>query len=161
MRTQGQVKQQLRQVIYRHLQKKLRALFKKKPITCGHNRKVPLVDGGHVRLCGFLHPNLGIPRHVPCDDRISGCTEMARECPMWGPRQPKADVKAQYHALIQSSDRGRIAAEYPDIAALMWVLDDPADIPSESEIAEMGDEDEEEPEKPGGLWGWFKKLGGG
>ena len=160
MRNQGQVKQQLKQVIYRHLQKKLRALFKQKPTTCGFNQGVLLGDGGHVRLCGVLNAS-GVPRNVPCDDRILGCYDMARECPLWGPMRDKRDVKAEYHRLIQSNDRGRIAAEYPDIAALMWVLDDPADVPSEDDIAEMGDEEEDEPEVPGGIWGWFKKLGGG
>jgi len=159
MRTQEQIKQQLKQVVFRHRQRKLRDLFKHKPTTCCNNRKVPL-GVAHVRLCGVLNP-AGIPRNVPCDSRIVGCDDMARECPLWGPRRDKADVKAEYHALIRSGDRGLIAAEYPDIAALMWVLDDStAEVLSESEIAEMSGDDEELV-PPGGLWGWIQKLGGG
>ena len=153
MRTQSQIQQQLKQVVYRHLQKKLRMLFKKKPTTCRHNREFRFEDGSYVRLCGVRNPM------IPCDDRIPGCSELARECPLWKEMRDKQDVKAEYHDLIQSSDRGRIAARYPDIAALMWVLDDTADVPSESDIDEMGGESEDEEEDPGSLWGWFKRLG--
>lgn len=158
MQTQSKIKQQLKQVVYRHLQRKLRALFKQNPTSCRHNRVVSLEGHSHVRLCGVLSPT-GIPRNVPCDDRIPGCYDMARECPLWDPMQDKRDVKAEYHNLIRSNDRGRIAAEYPDIAALMWVLDDTADVPSESDIDEMGDEGEDEEDEPGSIWGWFKRLG--
>jgi len=159
MRTQGQIKHQLKQVIYRHLQRKLRALFKQKPCTCGFNQEILLGGESYVRLCGVTN-SMGVPRNVPCDDRIPGCADMARECPLWEPKRSKEDVKAEYHDLIQSKDRGRIAAEYPDIAALLWVLDDSDDVPSESDITEMGGDDEDDPERSGGLWGWLKKLGG-
>ncbi len=159
MRSQAQIRRQLKQVTFRHLKRQLRALFKQRPDTCQHNRDVALDEDTHVQLCGVLDGQ-GRPRNVPCDSRIPGCNEMARECPLWHPLRTKAEVKAAFHGVVQSDDRGVVASEYPDIAALMWVLDDPADTPSVAEVEEdLGDE---EPE-PVQSWTrkWIRKLGGG
>lgn len=160
MRSQTQIRQQLKQVTFRHLKKQLRELFKQRPDTCLHNREVLLDEDSHVNLCGVLDGH-GRPRDVPCDSRIPGCDSMARECPLWDPLRTKAEVKAEFHDLVQSGDRGLIASEYPDIAALMWVLDDPTDTPSVEEVEE-GLDDDEEPE-PVQSWTrkWIRKLGGG
>jgi len=90
---------------------------------------------------------------------------MARSCPFWEPLKTKAEVKEEFHALIQSGDRGLIASEFPDLAALMWVLDDPNEVPSvrevEEAIQEAGEsDDDEEPESVTWLSGLVKKLGG-
>jgi len=162
MRSQGQIQHQLKQVVFRHLQKKLRANFKKRPDTCGHNRQVELDDCTVVHLCGVLASD-GTPRNVPCDARIPGCSEMARECPLWVPVKTKDEVKAEFHGVIQSGDRGLIASEYPDIAALLWVLDDPQGIPTVAESDEALARAEGDPAEPSRHWwtGLLKKLGGG
>ena len=156
MRTPGQIQHQLKQVIYRHLQKKLRENFKQRPTTCIHNQDVRLTGRSSVHLCGYLSAE-GVPRHVPCDDRIPGCSEMARKCPLWEPLNTKEDVKAEFHALIQSKDRGVIAAEYPDVAALLWVLDDVKDIPSEAEIEEVITQVEDDTLEERGWWSRLRR----
>lgn len=155
MRTKGQVKQQLKQVVFRHLQKVLRGKLKQSPATCRYNRELSLSPGSEVHLCGVLNSE-GVPRHVLCDARLDACTEMARECPLWEPIRGKELLKSDFHKFLRSGDRGKIAARYPDIAALMWVLDNP-EMPSESEISEMAVADP--PVSPGGVWGWLHKLG--
>jgi hypothetical protein len=168
MRTQAQIRHQLKQVTFRHLQKRLRKLFKQRPTTCQHNREVPLdEDGSYVRLCGVLSPD-GVPRDLLCDPRIAGCNDVARECPLWEPLQTKDQVKAEFHAVVQSGDRGIIAADFPDIAALMWVLDDPNDVPSEDEIEALADPPAHPSTPPASElprvlragWRWPKFLGG-
>lgn len=165
MRTQAQIRQQLKQVTFRHQKKRLRTLFKQRPDTCCHNREVELDADSHVYLCGFTS-SAGEPRNVPCDARIPGCSEMARECPLWEPMQTKSEVKQEFQELM-ATDRGVIASKYPDIAALMWVLDEPGDdeITPDSLGPRYGepyedeplDEDEIEP-----TWKWLlKKLRGG
>jgi len=139
MRTKSQIKQQLKQVTYRYLQRLLRQNYKKKPTTCGHNR-LDVIDedaGLAVRVCGFIETD-GKPRNVICDPRVEGCNDLARDCPLWSPLATKEQVKEDFHAIIQSGDRGTIAAKYPDIAALLWVLDDPeeSDVLSEDEVDE-------------------------
>jgi hypothetical protein len=162
MRSQGQIRHQLKQVIYRHLQKRLRANFKKRPDTCCYNREVELDDTSSVFLCGVTSA-AGNPRNVPCDARIPGCLDMARDCPLWEPIKSKAEVKAEFHEIIQSGDRGIIASEFPDIAALLWVLDDPDDVPTRAEVEAAVEAAAGEEPEPHRTW-WdrlLKKLGGG
>jgi len=158
MRTKTQIKQQLKQVTFRHLQRLLRQNFKKKPQTCTYNNH-EWVDpdlGYGVSLCDVKEE--GLPRNVVCDPRVEGCNNMARECPLWAPCRTKEQVKEDFHAVIQSSDRGLIASDYPDIAALLWVLDDPeeSDVPSKEEVEEaVQEEPEEEEEPPPVTSSWF------
>lgn len=156
MRPRSQVRQQLRQVTFRHLQKQLRDNFKQKPSTCKHNREILLNDGS-VRVCGHLNPE-GHPRHVVCDARVAGCKEMARSCPLWAPLKTKEEIKETFGLLLQS-DRGEIAAKYPDIAALLWVLDSEEDVPSSEDLARV--EPEEGVSLPPSSWwsGLLKKWG--
>jgi hypothetical protein len=93
------------------------------PATCKHNKAVPL---GHdeVHLCGYVVDDA--PRNVVCDSRVSGCDAAARGCPFWSPRLSKEEIRAGFEALLES-DRGTIASQYPDIAALMWVTSDEED----------------------------------
>jgi len=159
MRSQTQIRHQLKQVTFRHLQKRLRKLFQQRPETCLHNREVLLDEcGSYVRLCGVLSPH-GVSRDLLCDDRIARCNDVARECPLWEPLQTKDEAKIEFHEIVQSGDRGVIASEFPDIAALMWVMDDPTDVPTQAEIDELSPPvKDHEPEKS---WlRWPRILGG-
>jgi len=118
----GQVRQKLKQVMFRHLKKRLKALYKRKPSTCLFNEPVELSDSVSVCLCHFREAPEVRPRLVLCDERDRACLRYAREdCPWWEPCKSKDAVKDEFHELMQS-DRGVIAAEYPDIAALLWVM---------------------------------------
>lgn len=121
--TPGQVRQKLKQVLYRHLQRKLRNNFKKLPESCKHNRKESLgKTGQYVGVC--RHPNRDEgPRGRVCDSRVFGCDTVARMCSWWAPLRHKDDIKTEFRDFLRNSSRGQIAAEYPDAAALMWVLD--------------------------------------
>lgn len=121
MQTRQQIRLRLKQVVYRHLQRRLRDNFRKTPLTCRHNKTVSL---GHdvVHLCGYITD--GLPRNVLCDPRAAGCDSLAKACPFWEPLSSKEEVKASFDLLL-ASDFGTIAAQYPDIAALMWALSDP------------------------------------
>lgn len=125
MRTEKQTRKQLSQVLYRHLQRRLRSNFKHRPHTCSHNRTSP-VGKFEVGVCG--HPRAQDREEIPvapflCDSRCPVEVHQAKECPWWEPLATKKTVKDEFQALIESGDRGHIAAEYPDVAALMWVLD--------------------------------------
>jgi len=115
MRPEGQVRQQLKQIIYRHRQHLLRCNFKHQPDSCIHSKKAALgqeqVGMCSLRVC------------VICDQRMGNCLELAKACPLWEPRKTKKEIKEDFDRLVTSTDRGQIAALFPDIAALMWVLD--------------------------------------
>jgi len=136
MRPEGQIRQQLKQVTFRHLQKRLRENFRQRPDNCAFNQG-SLIEGQTRNACGFIEAE-GLPRLIVCDSRSPGCAEMARKCPLWQPRHTKEDIKQDFLHLIQG-DRGLLAAQYPDIAALMWVLDSAGEPLSASEIQEAAE----------------------
>lgn len=143
MRSEGRIKHQLKQVIYRHLQKRLRMNFKKRPHTCLHNKEV-IIHGVRVGVCS--HPDVkmegqNFSPYVVCDTHVSGGIQQAQECSFWDPVASKEDIKEEFTNLVNSGDRGRIAAECPDVAALMWVLDNQDQEVNLLDILE-GDEDE-------------------
>lgn len=153
MRTEGQIRHQLKQVTYRHLQRRLRDNFRSYPEGCANNVATPLGEGegSFVGLCGALRSD-GTPRNIPCDSRIAGCSEMARECPLFVPLLTKEQIKDEFKALVQSEDRGLIAAQYPDIAALLWVLDSLGGLPTVAEIDEHLEADAQVSPRWGNLW---------
>ena len=123
LRTEGQIKQKLKQVMFRHLQKLLRAkLFRKRPDTCLHNR--PSVEGG-VKVWECARQSPEVYRRV-CDSRFGNCLLFAKTCPCWEHKGSKKEVQEKFRALMESKDMGAIASEYPDTAALLWVLGEDA-----------------------------------
>lgn len=119
MRTEGQIKQKLKQVMFRHLQKLLRTkVFRKRPDACKHNQ-LSSASGPKVWLCHSRDPDVN---HRICDTRFEDCLKFALICPCWEPKRSKEGVQADFRLLMESGDRGIIASEYPDIAALLWVL---------------------------------------
>jgi hypothetical protein len=118
MRTEGQIRQQLKQVLFRHLQRELRQNFKRCPEGCQHNRIRYLGGEQGLGICGLDPKQLLI-----CDQKLGGDIQ-AQTCPKWQALRSKEQIKTEFRALIASGDRGRIAARYPDVVAMMWVLDD-------------------------------------
>jgi len=134
MRSEGQVKHQLQQVLYRHLQKRLRANFKLRPGTCLYNQPVLGSSGFSVDVCHYQET-----AGTVCDVRIDPMR--AKACPHWEPHQGKEAIRAEFRDLIESGERGRIAVEYPDVAALLWVLNES---PQEPLAAALAAEETEE-----------------
>lgn len=122
MRDESAIRHKFKQVCFRHLKKILRANFRKQPHTCKFNRMTP-VGGDPTHQVGYCnHPDA--VGKVLCDTRVDGCLESAQVCRRWIARQEKERIKRAFYDLVESKDRGRIASEYPDIAALLWVMDE-------------------------------------
>jgi hypothetical protein len=130
MRREGEIQQKLKQVIYRHRQKLLQENFKKAPQTCIHNG----VDLD-VRLHLCRHPSQTM--RVYCDPMALSCVELAKECQLWQPKSTKEEIKAKFGELM-GQKTSTIAAEYPDIAALKWTLQETG-----GEEIRLDDEDKE------------------
>ena len=128
MKDSAAVRQKLKQVLTRHLQKQLKDVFRRRPRTCLHNRAFDLGrPGDEVGMCFYMLDNK--PRGVPCDERVKGHgVEQAKCCPYWEPLRGKEDVQAEFHSILDTKNLAIIAGEYPDVAALMWVLGDDADM---------------------------------
>lgn len=119
MRRESTVQHKLQQVLYRHLQRRLRENFKQKPSSCRYNRSFG--SGVPVGVCVLCRGDSG-PRGVTCDER-SGGNAQAEACPWFEPRQTKDEIRAEFKAVFSQPDRGLTAAAFPDVAALLWVLD--------------------------------------
>ena len=137
IRSPSQIRHQLKQVLFRYLQRELRDNFKESPEACYHNHLTPIAGSvekiGVCRYEGIVKE--GTPRGKACDSRIGGCINMARACRFREPIRTKLEIREAFRTLMDSHDRGKIAAVYPDVAALMWVLDG-VDVTEEVLLAE-------------------------
>jgi hypothetical protein len=151
VKTEGEVRQKLKQVLYRHRQKRIQAVFRQAPETCTHNSTLEPRgrhdNAGGVQAC--VYTTDGVPRGVVCDVRYDN-GQRARNCPLWEGRTTKSEVKAEVREILESGNRGLIAKNFPDAAALMWVLD------SSSPPEDGEPEPEPEPESFWGRLPWFK-----
>jgi len=123
MKSESQIRHKLKQVLYRHLQKKIRGLFR--PSGCIYNVS-GMFQEQTVGMCNYGNRGKHI---IVCDSRVEGCNQQAVDCSWFKPAQSKEDVKASFKELAGDlSKRGQLAFEYPDVAALMWVLEDIGDL---------------------------------
>lgn len=123
MRTAGQVRQQLKQVVFRHLQRELQDNFRVLPPSCQWNRREPIAGTQEwVGVCACPATDMGSPNGNICDTRVADGEARARRCSYWQPKRTKDQVKVDFRAFM-AKPRGEIAVKYPDVAALMWVLD--------------------------------------
>jgi len=137
VKTEGKVRHKLKQVLYRHLKKRLKSNFRRLPCTCRHNADVDLGDGSTIGICMF--PVEDGPRGMICDKRLAGHSQ-AQRCDLFDPMLTKEEVKEAFRAVLEG-EPGEIAAAFPDAAALMWVLDE-----FDTEMSEIGTEIEKDPE---------------
>ncbi|MEI6297857.1 MAG: hypothetical protein WCO84_09570 [bacterium] len=87
-----------------------------------------------------LEDNAG-PRKVVCDSLCLNGMTQAIECPMWQAVRTRESVKREFQKLIHG-DKGQIAVSFPDIAALLWVLDTDEDSSSLDTIIREAPEEE-------------------
>lgn len=158
MKTEAQVRQKLKQVIFRHRKEFVREGLSRRPQNCAHNRTVrlPVHTGNRasLRVCDYRQGDDAMD--VVCDPTMAG-DEQAQECPFFACRQTASSLKEDFKAKLGLDGSpvqiGVIASEYPDVAALMWVMgpgknvdkNDPEDA-QESILALFGSDAFEEPE---------------
>lgn len=122
MREPGAIRHKAKQVRFRHLKQLLEEALAQTPDNCLHNRKFH-----HPQIVVSGGPPVGVcvcpaqDGDVLCDKAWGG-TERARVCPLFEPTTTKEEVKQEYRDFLATADLARIANTYPDLAALMWVL---------------------------------------
>jgi len=119
MKTEVQIRRKLKQSAFRHLKKRLEANFRRLPERCRYNFPTTYPNGRTgVRVC--CAPLLSL-KGVVCDSEMD--PNVANDCGSWGPLRKKEAIREEFVALLRG-DRDQIAAQgMPDVAALMWVLD--------------------------------------
>ena len=126
MRSEGSVRQKLKQAKFRHLKRVLEERLKRRPCNCTHNRSLQY---GPLAKFGFCSLHI----EDPAEWQALLCTELREEmnnapdCPAFEPPLSKDELKQEFIDKFGLSDLGTVAADYPDLAALMWVLEDEGD----------------------------------
>lgn len=117
MKTEAQIKHKLSQVRFRHLKREVRTGLSRRPENCRHNGRINLPVYGPSGIC--LLKTEGAER-VLCDEILE---DRAPSCDAFECLHSKGSLKKRFDDFLKSSDRAHIAEQYPDMAALLWVLD--------------------------------------
>jgi len=129
VKTEGEIKQKVKQVIFRHRKAYIRQGLAKKPLNCRHNDTVRLPvhmsNRAELRVCGFC-PDGVTPNNFVCDSTMGG-DKQAADCPFFENHTTADELKEEFNKKLGLNGEapvqiGYIAKEYPDVAALMWVL---------------------------------------
>lgn len=126
----SKIKQKLKQIKFRHLKRYLSANLTEDSRNCVHNERV-VGKKGEVCVCGYEGSN-----HYSqiCDYNYN--KKLAKECGLFCPKKSKDELKAEFFTFIDESSRGAVAKEFPDVTALLWVLDLFEDKHSDIELEE-------------------------
>ena len=121
MKTLGKIKHKLRQVRHRLLQKAIRTGLSKKPCNCEHaglvrgNSSEPLF---YVCLLDSNKPREWEVRYAI----LLFLTPALFFKPFREKEQITQEFNRDFDALLSQKDIGSIASQYPDVAALLWVI---------------------------------------
>jgi len=166
VKTEGQIKQKVKQVIFRHRKEYVRHGLSRRPENCSYNERVHLpvhmANRATMGVCGHCFDG-DTPRNLVCDSTMGG-DRQAEGCSFFQERTSADDLKDEFNRKLglngPAVEIGYIAKEYPDVAALMWVMGPGKDANREEPAKELerqsnilaffGDEEEPEeiPERP-------------
>jgi hypothetical protein len=151
VKSAGAIKHKLNQVRFRHMKKRIEAELRRAPGNCTFNAVVqpPTSPDGEVRnghgfgvgLCLYGAGDPSTWKPTFCDERVDGGAR-AKDCGLFCPRKSKDRVKEEFRRELDGMTLPEVAFRYPDMAALIWVLDE-EDIPEVE--ADEGDREDTPP----------------
>jgi hypothetical protein len=150
VKTEGEIRQKLKQVLFRHRKSFLQDGLDRRPDNCVHNDVVHLplsvsVNDGSTRVCRFVAED-GTWNNRICDSRLGG-DRQAIKCPYYACRNTAGDLKQTFRADLGLDggpmELAHIAKTYPDVVALMWVLGE-VERPETSILSFFSEEDEDD-----------------
>lgn len=150
MRNRKDIQKKLAQVKYRHLSKLKRTGLSRRPCNCVFN--VSLGEGNKpnqpsIGVCTYKVLEGQAPDGV-CDDNFGGKAR-AQNCPVFEVNQTSQIIKEDFDTFLANASFGEIAYHFPDMAALLWVLQQESpDGDMESPDGDMDDSDFVDPIKP-------------
>jgi len=129
VKNDGQIKQKIKQVVYRHRKAFVRHGLARHPENCSYNKRVTLPvhmsNRAALHVCGYC-PDGETPNNVVCDASMGG-DRQAGECPFFEAKNTAEALKEEFNENLGINggaprEIGYIAKEYPDVAALLWVM---------------------------------------
>lgn len=134
LRPEGQIKHKLAQVRFRHLKREIRNGLSRKSSNCQFNGTIDLPGRESVGVCLYKAEDPAVWNGGACDESIS---DRATKCHLFQCLNTKDLIRDEFDSFLEKADRARIAQRYPDMAALLWVLDlEKADVLSDIEDEE-------------------------
>jgi len=131
MKRPGEVRQKLKQVVFRHTQRILKEALRASPTTCKFNLALRNKAKLEVQICDCKEADtLG----MVCDESF---VDLSPECEYREPIETKEEIKKRISALVKESSLGEVAQEFPDVAALLWVLSEEADSVEEDDVPDI------------------------
>lgn len=129
MKREGQIRHKLKQVIYRHRKKFVEEGLAKRPCNCEYNDvvRLPLHTGNRatIHICQYEDDSEGWHNRV-CDSSMGGDVQ-AKSCPYFECINTPESLKNEFGKTLglggEEIQTGVLAQKYPDVMALMWVLD--------------------------------------
>ncbi len=114
--TISKVKQKLKQVKFRHLKAYLSDNLKADPRNCTHN-EISTSINGEVGVCAYEGSTI---YGTVCDTNFG--KDLSKDCGLFCPKRSKEELKREFYDFIDNSSIGEVAKEFPDVTALIWVL---------------------------------------
>jgi hypothetical protein len=139
VKSEGAIRHKISQIQYRHLKRRLKQSLRVAPSNCVHNLKAVAPDGTEYGIC-----SLGMrddPEWQPtfCDEEMDK-GERARNCEYFCLKHTKESVKQDFYDELAGMSLVEIAVNYPDLAPLVWALEDEVPIPDDVEPDSFTDE---------------------
>lgn len=126
MKTEAQIRDKLRQVKFRHLKRAIRTGVSRKPCNCENNGLVNMENGSTMGICLLGAGQDGYWQGILCDEARGGL-RLAEGCEDFCPLRTPQGIRQEFDDFLKHSSRAVIAESYPDIAAILWVLDEETD----------------------------------
>lgn len=119
MKSAGTVRHKLTQVRFRYLKKRLEMELQQAPGNCRFNAELP-DDGYSICVYGAESTDTWVASY--CDVRIDQGAR-AQSCSTFCHRRSKEQIKEEFGRELNAMSLPEVAARWPDMAALIWVLD--------------------------------------
>ncbi len=126
MRSPGQTYQKMKQARFRHIKREIENLLKQTPKNCVNNTQA-VTPSGTLGICKLDCKT--------CDEKFE---DRAETCGNFSQTHGREDVKKSLQEFFSSKTIPEIAIRYPDVAALLWVLD--GENPEDGEELPVGSE---------------------
>lgn len=119
MRSEQEIRNRFEKLYRRRLHERIQKYSDVCPVNCVHNRRHRIKDHGQVGFCSCSDLLTASRRRVIVCDEV----EVAKKCQHFEQSKTEDEIVADFEEVLK--DPSRCGHEYPKLAALIWVLQEP------------------------------------